>query len=51
MSASGKSFCALGGVLAFALGLTDQRGALCVKQVVPDSISASYDDIPLLERH
>lgn len=51
MCASGEGFCALRGVLTLALGLADQGGALSVKQIVPDSVSASYDDVSLFERH
>ena len=46
-----KGFCALRRVLTLALGLADQGSALGVEQIIPDPISARYDDIPLLERH
>ena len=45
-----KGFCALRRVLTLALGLADQGSALGVEQIIPDPISARYDDIPLLEQ-
>lgn len=48
---SSKGFSSLSRVAPLALGLADQSGALCVKQVVPDSISAGNNHIPLLQRH